>query len=553
MEINYTPSERAAIDAALKNINDIINEVGGIEDELRRATPAERLRDPTSPEAVELEKIDAAGRDRLQPYIKQYQDLKAAAEARHFAAISGDPEKILEDARRRLPGFIETQYRAQVPTAGGSLVDYMIDNDLLLRTSAGVLLFHSEFIRALCNTELLPHSDALENFPEKHAELSKIIQDALKASRFVAFPKQTKTAVYRTKRRAGNITETPENLAVPTLPGYEYSTSFYHKDNSLAHLNLVPQKDIEMEFTNGEMSIVNGINKLNERSRVELEDLNTKSVIESIDLQNLRVFYNIILRDFERTGEIKDVYTVFVPQLLYYMGSDGRANKSDEKRAKKIVESYHNIIGVHVVGEDGMGAPRKKRKPVLLFEGDDEGKNTISFSSPYLKDVILSTVTAARTETERATRKGAPKKLYVSSIPSHTYMIKPEISKERSRAAIENVVLLVQGIAQAGGTGYHINGENLLSRNVQLSARLKTSKNKGQLLARVFSKTWKLLKEETTLTDNYKNVRISVNGSAPVLLSKLNPKDTRLIPTAATVSKMVIEIKHDGKVVKSQM
>lgn len=560
MEINYTPEERAALDSILKNISDIVNDVGGQEENITNRAPAELLRDPTSPEAVELEKIDAAGRDRLHPYVKQYQDLKAAAEARSFAEIAGDPEKIIADVRRSIPAFIEKQYAAHVPTARGALVDYMLDNELLAKDANGKLCLHFNFARALCASEYRQHLDALQETEKKQDKLQSVIDNFLKSSRFVSSPNPKGPAVYRTKRRAGDITKTPEKLAVPTLQGYEYSTSLYHKGDSMAHLNIRPQSDVEMEFTDGKMSIINGGNKLNEFSRVELEDLKTKAAIDSIDLQNLRVFYNIILDDYQKTGILKDVYTIFIPDLLIYMGSDKRTNKAAEKRAREIVESYHNIIGVCVTGKDGQGNPRKKRLPVLLFEGDDEGKNTISFSSPYLKEVIQSTISAAN-PAPNPPKKGSRKKIYPRHYPSHSYMIKPEISKERNRVAIENVVILVQGVAQAGVAqaggdklgSYHISGATLLSRNVQLSNRFEASKNKGQLLNRVFSKTWRLLKEATTLSENYKNICVSVNGSAPVLLSELNPKDSAIIPTPATISTMVIEITHQGKRAKNEM
>ena len=75
------------MDSILKNISDIVNDVGGQETTITDRTPAEILGDPTTPEAVELEKIDAEGRARIRKFVERYQEIQSAAEARSFADL----------------------------------------------------------------------------------------------------------------------------------------------------------------------------------------------------------------------------------------------------------------------------------------------------------------------------------------------------------------------------------------------------------------------------------------------------------------------------------
>ena len=185
MEINYTPEERAALDSILKNISDIVNDVGGQETTITDRTPAEILGDPTTPEAVELEKIDAEGRARIRKFVERYQEIQSAAEARSFAEISGSPENILDAAREELPRLLEKQYRAQVIDAPANLIEYAVDNKLITIGPDGSRRLHYDFARQICVSGLKLHADALAEYPEKLKELEQIIADALQVSDFV--------------------------------------------------------------------------------------------------------------------------------------------------------------------------------------------------------------------------------------------------------------------------------------------------------------------------------------------------------------------------------
>lgn len=345
--------------------------------------------------------------------------------------------------------------------------------------------------------------------------------------------------IYRTKTKAQDddiITNMPKSYGIPTFPGFEYSMSFYKDDKTIANLMEPLPYNVELRFRNGNIYIDNGGGKLREVSEMELENLVTKERISYIDLPTLMVFYNIILSEFKESKfkKLRDVHTVYIPELLSYMGADPRINKEDIARVKKIVEGYHNIIGVYYT-YDTRGNKRRNRYPVLNFEGDSEANNTISFSSPYLNHVIntIHSIAAKRTAKKEILRKKDGTPLLTVN---HSYLIDPAINKERNRAAVENVRILVTGIEQAGGKGYHIAASTLVERNVQFAERLQNDQHhKAQLLKRVFTKTWELLRTRTYLQDAYENIKLP------------DPKDPANIPTAKNLSSLVFEIKHDGK------
>ena len=230
MEINYTPEERAALDSILKNISDIVNDVGGQEATITDRTPAEILGDPTTPEAVELEKIDAEGRARIRKFVERYQEIQSAAEARSFAAISGSPENILDAAREELPRLLEKQYRAQVIDAPENLIKYAVDNKLISMGPDGSRRLHYDFARQLCVSGLKLHADALAEYPEKLKELEQIIADALQVSDFVGpAPAEAVTPATSYKRPAW-----PDNTKYGIM-----------RDNVSAALIQAPQKALQ--------------------------------------------------------------------------------------------------------------------------------------------------------------------------------------------------------------------------------------------------------------------------------------------------------------------
>lgn len=373
---------------------------------------------------------------------------------------------------------------------------------------------------------------------EKVAELLKSkspsLDDILDAIGFGnavhIYEKQSKR--YRTRAKAqeaGAIKDLPTSLIIPTYDGYQNSVSLYQ--NGGAYLQPLRSVDA-LKFRDGKLYFEN-MTQLN--IEAELQNLKTKEGIQNIDLPVLRIFYAIVCHRFEQSGfkKIEDVITMDIADLAEYMGLQRNLNKQDLGRLLDKLQSYHNIVGV--VHSMRNGKPVKSYYQVLNFEKYEDKSRTVTFSSPYMNYVIKTLSNLAIRKT-----KGGKKQLKKSGeplrLPTHSYLIDSSIVKERNKAAVENVIILVQGIEQAGGKGYHIAASTLVERNVQLAERLEADpQHRAQLLKRVFTKTWELLRDKTKLAEVYKNIELP------------DPKDPAYIPTVKGLSSMVFEIKHDGK------
>lgn len=341
---------------------------------------------------------------------------------------------------------------------------------------------------------------------------------------------QRKKDAYRTKAKAGTVyRNVPDNLAIATFPGYQHSMSLYQNGN--AYLQPLTSTD-GLKFQNGLMYFAG--EQMRRVSEVELQNMKTKEGIENIDLALLRVFYSIILSAFEATGckTLKSNITLFVPDLAEFLGLQRNLNKQDLMRVISKTQQFHNIVGV--MHETRNGKPTQSLYQVLNFESYDDKKNTITFSSPYMNHVIETVYNIAI----RRDKKGAPR-LKSNGEPmrlvSHSYLVKSEISKERNKAAVENVIIITTLIEQAGENVPRIKASTIIERNPQLQQRLEKSSNKRQLLKTVFTKTWELLRTKTRLQEVYKNIQLP------------DPKDPANIPTVTTLESTVFSFPHDGK------
>lgn len=341
---------------------------------------------------------------------------------------------------------------------------------------------------------------------------------------------QRKKEAYRTKAKAETAYKNvPDNLAIATFPGYQHSMSLYQNGN--AYLQPLTSTD-GLKFQNGLMYFSG--EQMRRVSEVELQNMKTKEGIENIDLALLRVFYSIILSAFEATGckTLKSNITLFVPDLAEFLGLQRNLNKQDLTRVISKTQQFHNIVGV--MHETRNGKPTQSLYQVLNFESYDDKKNTITFSSPYMNHVIETVYNIAI----RRDKKGAPR-LKSNGEPmrlvSHSYLVKSEISKERNKAAVENVIIITTLIEQAGENVPRIKASTIIERNPQLQQRLEKSSNKRQLLKTVFTKTWELLRTKTRLQEVYKNIQLP------------DPKDPANIPTVATLESTVFSFSHDGK------
>ena len=472
--------------------------------------------------------------DELNQARKQ---LYSECERRQFSELNNDPDKIIEDARSKIALMIKNRYEsAKEQQAKGDVFSVYY-----LRVDDGKLYIDSETLIEDSASLLKLHYDFFKDNPEATKKIKNIVLEEIANSpyagskgRLNAFvnEKMKSKAPYRTKEKArqtGAIVEATKTLAIPTLQNYQYSMSLYQ--NGGAYLQPLSSMD-GLKFENGRMYFDGA--KMKEVSEVELQNMKTKEGIENIDLSTLRIFYSIILTQFEATSckSLQDVLTMSVPTLAEYIGLQSNLNKKNIARIIEKTQSYHNVIGV--LHGTRNGKPVQSLYPVLNFEGYNDKTNTISFSSPYMNYVIKTIYNLSIRKTKDGKKKlkknGDPLRL-----PSHSYLIDSSIAKERNKAAVENVAIIITLIEQAGDNIPRIKASTLIERNVQLAERLEAAKNPRSLLKTTFTKTWELLKTKTRLQEAYKDIELP------------EPNDPAFMPTMKTLDKVVFTFPHKGK------
>ena len=380
------------------------------------------------------------------------------------------------------------------------------------------------FLKCLKKYVINQHFEKLKGQPGAKI-LRREIANILDESKYIYHEKEKKE--YRTAakaKEAGAITEAPKKLIVPTLPNYQYSMSLYQGKN--AYLQPLSSMD-NLNFKDGTLYF-KGIGA-KEVSEAELRDLRTNEGIENLDLISLRYYYSILFDQFQRSDYkvLQDIIVVGVPLLA------GRKNPKDRDIEAVIanLKSYHNVMGV--IKGIRNGKVRESYYQVLNFEYYDEKRNIVAFSSPYMNYVIKNIYNLSlRRENGRVQVTSTGKPLM---LPTHSYLIDKSIVKERNKTAAENVIIIVGLIEQAGNNEPHIKASTLVERNVQLSERLKSTKNPRVVLERTFKKTWELLRTKTYLLDVYENIKLP------------EPEDPSFMPTMKTLDTMTFSFPHSGK------
>ena len=346
---------------------------------------------------------------------------------------------------------------------------------------------------------------------------------------------------YRTKANAERedgekiVDADIERMSVPTLNEFENAISLYNGGKAYLYPVVSTQG---LRFENGEMFFEG--DALRSITTAELRDMRTDKGIEKIDIPLLTIYYSIILKEFyaslKSCEPLNPVITIYAPELMRGIGllKDGSGiHETDVKNIMRKTGTFQNIIGVLNVIVNGR--KRESYFPVLVFMGYDAAKNTISFSSPYLNHIVKTIYNASLVRDKNGNIKKYKSGKQITS-PSHSYLIKSSIAKERNKAAVENVRIIIQVIEQAGSKGTpHIKANTLVERNEVLKIRLRNSSNQLQLLERVFKKTWELLRDQTTLCETYDGIEIP------------NPKDVSKIPTLSNLDKLVFKFPHNGK------
>ena len=335
---------------------------------------------------------------------------------------------------------------------------------------------------------------------------------------------------YRTKKGAGAVmSNLPANLAIITNDQYKGGLGLSQTGGAY----LYPLATTDGLTFDGKNLFFKGL----PTSEATLKEINKDKEVslDDVDLPLLRMFYSIILSDFEanskKLGVVNETTTVYVPDLAAMLGKGRNISKNDINAIIDKTSSFQTIYGVlkDPKRPNGIGTA----VPLLVWLGYDEATNTIKFASPYMTDLIKRIYNVSI----RKDKKGEPKLKKNGEpqrLPSHSYLVKSEIVKERNKRAVEIVIVVVTMIEQAGNHVPHIMAGTILERVPQLQNAISKTKNisdKNRMLKRAFTKAWELLDTHTTLKEKYPTI---------VLPDPKNPKN---IPTMATLD-MVFEFPH---------
>lgn len=342
-------------------------------------------------------------------------------------------------------------------------------------------------------------------------------------------------SAYRTQKKSGRVfTKYPSTLAIPTVIKYQYAISLFEK----GYAYLCPNYDTSnLKFKDGKI-FFDGSEPLRLITEAELQNYKTKESITDISgLPILRAYYSILLASYEEAmkkgKDLPETLALYVPDLAEYLGLGRNINDKTIQSIMSQFHSFDNVISV-MKSVSSSGKVRYSYFPVLSFLGYDADTNTIHISSLYLWKVI-DRIYKTSIRTDRKSQPKLKKDGTPLLLPSHSYIVKPSITREKNQAAVENVVIIVTMIEQAGSNTPHIRASTIIERNPQFQERINESKNPNQLLQRVFKRTWKLLREQTNLLSVYEDIQLP------------DPEDSKNIPTMKNLD-MVFKFQHKGKI-----
>ena len=309
---------------------------------------------------------------------------------------------------------------------------------------------------------------------------------------------------YRTRKKAGNVATIPNTYAIITQKDYQNAVGLFPQGNAF----LQPiSDDCGLEYSGGKLYL-----KGLPASNADLKNYYTDQVPDNINLPLLRLFYNIILhncQDALQAGNcLNKVYTIYLPDFIRSAGRMSTKEEAWKKRddVKGIIDSimsFHSIIGI--INGNCL--------PILLYIGQDQEKNTISFMSPYMNRVIENVFASTCKD-----KNG--KKCIQETRPSYSYLINQGIIMERNKKAVEIVHIIVTLIEQAGNTVPHISAKTIVERNIMLRYSIENSdsSDKNKMLKRAFSKAWELLRTQTKLQAKYREIELPDPKNVPIYI-----------------------------------
>ena len=366
-------------------------------------------------------------------------------------------------------------------------------------------------------------ADELRNLPDREPEPipDEVFEDPAVQEYISNPPGSYKTPIkkhYNTEnqvKKNNKLAEMPEKLAVITQANYRHSLTPVQQGN--AYLQpLIKETADNLEYKDGKLYF-KGV----QFSEARLSSLYSNEVPD-IDLPFLQLMYSLILKNYDTTisedNTINQTITVYMPNLMRALGHPG-AKEAQFDMFKAKIMSYQTIMGY--IEHIGL-------QPVLLYAGEDKRKNIIHFTSPYLETLVkeLYKVSIRRTKTgdPKLKKNGEP-----LTLPTNAYNVSPEILKEKSKYAIINVFTIIALIKESGDGVPHISAKTMIDRNLQFKEALEAStpQHRNTQLKRLFSNTWRMLRQYTTLKEDYPDIELP------------DPNDPASIPTWKTLKTTV--------------
>lgn len=447
-----------------------------------------------------------------------------------FNKLNGNEDAIIADAVSKTQGLIE----ARISEAQQFLDMGFSFRMEYLRVDGNNLYLDPQKTEEACRDILALHYDYFSDKPEGLARLTAAVHTAIETSPYVSErgtlwgEANSKRKQYRTRARAAGAGATLvdiTSLAIPSLKGYEAALGFTGKTSfsSKAYLAAINPKFLTgLVYKDGALSL-NG----NILTEAQIKDIVTKEAPEEIDTPLLALYYSIILEVTQKEYEsgkldpstfMNKQIKIPVQDLARAMGITSHLGAPDIERIITRTQSFHTLFGT-MTSDNAASVP--SRYAVMLFGEYDSDSNTISFASPYL----------ARLATDAIKQSRNPEISY----KFHNRSIKSSsVRAGKNVMAFENVKIITTGIMQTGEKRtYKIKASTLVERNTLLKNELlRDPTHKTRTLKRVFTKTWEMLREDTTIPDTHE---------LP------DPSNPIFIPTASTLNTLILTFPPKGK------
>ena len=357
--------------------------------------------------------------------------------------------------------------------------------------------------------------------------------DAIARAIIDALPEATAAEVLaaankQANKRGSYITETnhmegdviPDKLAIISKKNYKKALDYISlfeapEETEFDHSGhiLTKTRRIETEFDeNGNLYILLDDPEATEASKVKLMTAKNHEIIEHFTRQNLDLFFSIISYNIidgqinKGASRLRPSISLDAYELAEALGTPRSKGTIAINNAIKAVQEFQNFVGVL---QNSTGA-RPSEFAVLQFKKYDRQINRITIESPYITYLIERMYKESlRINAENKIQRDNNGKMLTSAYLS--YLPRKELTKERDKAAIENVKIIIVLIEEAGNFTPHKSAREIIRENILLTHRLEEAKDtrrRNILLKRVFTNTWKYLKNDTDLLNVYPGIEI---------------------------------------------